>query len=310
MTGGLPRLAVLGATGCLGQHITAVAKAAGHHVVGIARRESAALVADRFAAVDLSAADTSALAAVLTEERVDVVVNAVGGWGQTPAEAHAGNVKPVEHLLACLRGLDPAPRLVQLGTIHEYGPVPEGQSIREDTEERPESVYARAKLSASRLVLAAIRDGGVRGVVLRVANTCGPGPSPVGFLGSLVARLSTLAPGNRLEIPVASDRRDYVDLRDVADAVLRAACSPLADPLVNVGTGEAVDLRVLVRALIATTGLPEGTVLAREQRVESLGGSWTRFDIGRARERLGWQPRHGLEESVRAMWASAAPIGS
>ncbi|WP_432969480.1 NAD-dependent epimerase/dehydratase family protein [Dactylosporangium sp. CA-233914] len=309
MTGpaGPLRVAVLGATGCLGGQITAAAKEAGHHVLGVARRTPAGTAADTFVAVDVT---DPALGGILAGERVDVVVNAVAGWGRSPAEAHAGNVEPVDRLLECLRALDPVPRLVHLGTIHEYGPVPEGLSIVEDTSERPESTYATAKLAASRRVLTAIRDGEVRGAVLRVANTYGPNPSPVGFLGSLVRRLAALAPHERIDITVAGDRRDYVDVRDVARAVVLAVRFPAADPLVNIGSGEATSLRTIVRALVAATGLRPEAVVEHEERVESLGGSWTRFDITRARDRLGWRPQYTLVESMRAMWAGAAAVSA
>jgi nucleoside-diphosphate-sugar epimerase len=304
------RVAVLGAAGCLGRQISAALRDQGDEVVAMARHPSALSAPYRFIPVDVARRGGAELARLFTEERVDVVVNAIAGWGRTEEAAHEGNIRPVDQVLDALRRLPTGPRLVQIGTIHEYGPVAEGTSIREDTEARPQSVYATAKLVASQRVLAAIRDGGVRGVVVRVANTYGPHPAVGSFLGSLAVKLRGLDPSAGLDLTIAEARRDYVDVRDAVDAILRAIRTPAADPLVNIGRGEAVDMRTLVRALVQAAGLPRGTVREKAGEVSSLGGDWTRFDISRARELLNWRPRFGIDESMRAMWDSLGTLES
>ncbi|MGW9175585.1 NAD-dependent epimerase/dehydratase family protein [Streptomyces decoyicus] len=293
------RVAVLGATGCMGRHICAAFSAEGSEVVAIARRYAPQVAAHRFLSLDVAGSASGELARVLAHEEVDVVVNATLGWGE---ELHYTNVQLVERLLDALAMLQAPPRLVHLGTIHEYGPVPSGTSVHEGTEPAPENPYAKAKLTASRMVLDAVRDGALDGVVLRVANTLGPYPALESFFGSLAVRLRGAEAATGIELTIADARRDYVDVRDAVDAVVRAARIRRADPLVNIGCGRARDVRELVDELVAAAGLPAETIREQRGEVRSRGADWIQVDISRAARLLGWRPRFTLGESMRAMW--------
>ncbi|MEV5127245.1 NAD(P)-dependent oxidoreductase [Streptomyces decoyicus] len=296
---GTVRVAVLGATGCMGRHLCAAFSAEGSEVVAIARRYAPQVAAHRFLSLDVAGSTSDGLARVLSHEEVDVVVNATLGWGE---ELHYTNVQLVERLLDALAMLQAPPRLVHLGTIHEYGPVPSGTSIHEGTEPAPENPYAKAKLTASRMVLDAVRDGALDGVVLRVANTLGPHPALESFFGSLAVRLRGAEAATGIELTIADARRDYVDVRDAVDAVVRAARIRRADPLVNIGCGRARDVRELVDELVAAAGLPAETIREQRGEVRSRGADWIQVDISRAGRLLGWRPRFTLGESMRAMW--------
>ncbi|GES33998.1 NAD-dependent epimerase/dehydratase family protein [Streptomyces angustmyceticus] len=293
------RVAVLGATGCMGRHLCAAFSAEGSEVVAVARRYAPQVAAHRFLPLDVAGTTSGELARVLAHEDVDVVVNATLGWGD---ELHYANVQLVERLLDALALLKTPPRLVHLGTIHEYGPVPLGTSVHEGTEPAPENPYAKAKLTASRMVLDAARDGALDGVVLRVANTLGPHPALESFFGSLAVRLRGADAATGIELTIADARRDYVDVRDAVDAVVRAARIRHADPLVNIGCGRAQDVRTLVDELVAAAGLPAETIRERRGEVRSRGADWIQVDISRAARLLGWRPRYTLGESMRAMW--------
>ncbi|MGC0380064.1 NAD-dependent epimerase/dehydratase family protein [Streptomyces sp. SAI-129] len=300
-------VAVLGATGCMGRQISAAFASRGARVLAVARRrvpEAQPPGGPPFIPLDIAACGGRELAAILTTERVATVVNATLGWGRTDEEMHRSNVRPVETVIDALRRLPRRTRLVQLGTIHEYGPLPEGVATDEDVEPRPRSSYARAKVIASRKVLDAVDTGDVDGVVLRLTNTIGPHPAMESFLGSLARSMRRADPAKGLDVTIAPARRDYVDVRDAVDAVVTAAYGPCAEPLLNIGSGTALDIRTLVRALAGAAGLPPGSVRERVAEVNSrsAGADWIRVDIERARRALGWRPRRTLTDSMQAMW--------
>ncbi|MFC7259812.1 NAD-dependent epimerase/dehydratase family protein [Streptomyces lutosisoli] len=297
MSEGAGRVAVIGATGCMGRQIAAAFAARGTEVVAIARRHASQVAAHRFLALDAAHASSEQLAEVLATERVDAVVNATLGWGD---ELQSTNVQLVERLVDALKKTPSPPRLVQLGTIHEYGPVPWGTSIGEEVEPDPRQPYPRSKLVAAGLVLDAARAGELDGVVLRLTNTIGPHPAAESFFGSLAARLRD-DPG-AIDLTIAEAHRDYVDSRDAADAVVRAAETPSAQGVFNIGTGRALDIGTLVTALVQASGRPPGTVRGHPGAVRSRGADWIQVDSTRARRLLGWSPRHSLDASMRAMW--------
>jgi nucleoside-diphosphate-sugar epimerase len=293
----------------VGRQVCAAFAERGDEVLTIARRVPRDAPGDRAVALDAAATEPAVLTEVLTDWQASVVVNAAGGWGHTDEEMTRAHVVLVDRVVRALERMPGRPRLVQLGTIHEYGPVPDGTLIDESVPPAPETGYALTKYAGSRVVLDAARRGTVDGMVLRAVNMCGPYPPPESFLGGLVARLrNALADGSTVDLTIASARRDYVDVRDAARAVVLAAHAPAAGPsgvagrVVNIGRGEAVPMGDLVTLLLKAADFPLDRVRTRDADVTSKGGDWTRADIGLAREVLGWRPRIGLADSLRDMW--------
>jgi nucleoside-diphosphate-sugar epimerase len=295
------RVAVLGGTGWVGRYACAAFARHGYGVVAVARHP-APRSAHRFVRCDLAAASTGTIATMLRSERVDVVVNATDstnttdGWDRTEAEHREINVDLVGRLLAAAGTLPWRVRVVHLGTIHEYGPVAPGTAITERHPPRPANAYARSKLAGSQAVLGART---VDGIVLRLVNLCGPHPSPDSFPGKLVRSLRA----GETSVTVAGARRDFVDVRDVVDAVLRASTAAAPGQVVNIGSGAPVEIRELVRMFLAEAGACDVEILDRP--VPSMGCSWIKADITLAGRLLGWRPRITLRQSLRDMWQSA-----
>ncbi|MEU8328843.1 NAD-dependent epimerase/dehydratase family protein [Micromonospora sp. NPDC048839] len=298
-TASATRVVVLGATGCVGRAVCAAYARTGARVVGVARTPLPG-VDHRFRPLDIAGTAPADLARILADEGVDTVVNAAGGWGR-PEELKRGHVQLVRRLVAALGAMETRPRLVHIGSVHEYGPMAEGTSVSETAVPRPDSAYGRVKLAGSRVVLRAAQAGTVDAVVLRVVNVYGPYTTPTSFLGALRERLRRSGPEG-LTVSVAPARRDFVDARDLAEAVVLAGRAPVNGRVINIGRGVAEEVRDLVQVLLETAGLRPGAVPLVDAPVSSNGGAWTRADIRQARRLLGWCPRSGVRESIEAMW--------
>lgn len=305
------RIVVLGATGFLGRHVTQACAAAGHWVLGVSRATSH-VAAGRRAALDLAATTTAGLGEFLQAHRPDVVVNAVGTvWQADEQRMRELNDAFVHRLVTALAQLPSPARLVHLGSVHEYGPTPGGVPLAETRQASPADTYGRTKLQGTRRVQAAAGDG-LDAVTLRVANACGPGAPPQSLLGKVAAELARQAgrPGGTGELRLAPlrARRDFVDVRDVADAVLAAAFAApeaVAGRIVNIGRGQAVPVRDLVDRLVALSGLPVRLVEAESPDGTRSGAEWQQTDITLARRLLEWRPRRTLDTSLRDLLAGA-----
>ncbi|MEU3692465.1 NAD-dependent epimerase/dehydratase family protein [Streptomyces narbonensis] len=308
MNTGTPTVLVLGGTGFLGRHIAAGFAATGAEVVPSARHG-----ANR---VDLTAADPGPLAALLRDVRPDVVVNASGrAWAAGAQEMAAANCDAVATLAAALAELPAPPRLIHLGSVHEYGPGTVGAGTREDHEPAPVTDYGRSKLGGTRAVLDAVRTEGLDAIVLRLANVCGPGTHRGSLLGAVGARLAeALAaagpaadPADPLELRLAPLRahRDFVDVRDVVDAVLAAAGAPRqAHPVINIGSGAARPMRRIIDRLVALSGLPVRIVEDAGDPLRT-DAEWQQLDITRARRVLNWSPARDLDTSLSDLLGAA-----
>jgi nucleoside-diphosphate-sugar epimerase len=291
------RVAVIGATGCVGRQICALAARRGHEVLAIARRSAPHISDHKFVPLDVAATGAEDIAELFASQRVGAVVNAAGRWGPTEAEMAHSHLGVVQRLVAARALLENAPRLVHIGSVHEYGPVPNGIALHEGIEPRPANGYAQTKLACSTAVL----DSG--GVVLRAANMFGPYPPEETFFASLLRRLrDTLHTGETVELAIADAKRDFVDVRDVAAAALAAAAEPVAGQVINIGGGVAADMRELVMTFVAAAGFPSDRLRIAEGQVRSHGGDWIEVDISLAGRLLGWRPAFTAAESLRAMW--------
>ncbi|GAA0928220.1 NAD-dependent epimerase/dehydratase family protein [Streptomyces rhizosphaericus] len=295
---------VIGGTGFLGRHICTALAAHGYDVLAVARKSVQPIPGARFLPLDVASATVEDIAEAVGS--ADLVVNAAGDIGADDEERMtAEHVLLVDQLVRAVSTLRRRPRLLQLGTVHEYGPVPEGTAIAEDHPTAPGSLYARTKLAGSRIVLDATEAGRVDGCVLRLTNGCGPGAPLHGFLGRLAAQLRATSEDAPLTLTVVDDQRDFVDVRDIAEAVVLAAGTRATGRLINIGSGTATSMRELAGILVSVSGVPPHLVRKGQAPVHSKGGAWTQADIRLARGLLGWSPRVPLERSLRDLWAAS-----
>jgi dTDP-6-deoxy-L-talose 4-dehydrogenase [NAD(P)+] len=305
---GDPRVTVLGGTGFAGRHIAAAFVAAGWHTTVAARRPpldppSPGTV---FASVDLTSS-AGTLAAALGRTEPDVVVNAAGAyWDMTPGQLEASLVGTTRRLLEAIPLLGCRPRLIHLGSVMEYAPAPGRQLLDERTPVDATTPYGAAKLRATEAVRRAVEYGEVDALVLRVTNTIGPGVDASSLLGKVAQALSrALAAGGDAHVLLAPlhAERDYLDVRDLGEAVVAAADHGLPGQLVNIGSGSAVSVRELVDLLIAVSGVT--TVIEEREDAPSSPGAvadWLAVDPATAAALFGWRSRRPIGAAVSDLW--------
>lgn len=115
-----------------------------------------------------------------------------------------------------------------------------------------------------------------------------------------------------MDLAVIPDMRDFIDIRDVADAVVRAAAAPAAGLVVNIGRGEVHAVSDVVEMMADVAGLPRSRLLMNVAAgPESPGGSsCTNVDVRRAQAVLGWSHVTRLRDSLRDQWDAAVPPGA
>ncbi|MFE6104079.1 NAD-dependent epimerase/dehydratase family protein [Streptomyces laurentii] len=291
---------VLGGTGFLGRHLARTLTARGDTVVSASRGGPVR--------VDLTATPPRELTALLDRIRPDAVINASGrAWQATDQEMWEGNAQAVERLAEAMTALPYGPRLIHLGSVHEYGPGTPGAGTPEDRVPAPVAAYGRSKLRGSEAVLEAARTAGLDAVVLRLGNVCGAGTPRGSLLGAIGAQLTRAGDGPLgLRLPPLTSWRDVIDVRDAVDAVLAAV--PAGDGVINIGGGAAVLMRELVERLIK---LSEVAVEITDEPVGAPGtpprvdADWQLLDISKAGRVLGWSPRRDLDDSLRELLATA-----
>ena len=224
------------------------------------------------------------------------VVNCVGATRGTREEMELLNVGVVRKLVSVLASCSSA-HLVHLGSAAEYGPPQDWAPAREGAEARPVGDYAATKLAGTELVREAAESGRVSATVLRVFNPLGAGAPPGSLVGRAVASFrDAQATGSRqVKLGALDSARDYIDVRDVARAVLLASrrqYCPGQPVVLNVGRGIPVPSRWLVHRLAAIAHF-DGEIAEEAQGSSTRSGSvpWQWADTAAVRRELGWTPR-------------------
>jgi nucleoside-diphosphate-sugar epimerase len=304
----MTRVLLLGADGFVGHHVwTRLTQHNEATVVTVSRR------GDVHPDLQLDLTDSvAAVGRALAEFAPDAVVNCAGSAAGEPAALAANNVVATANLVDALLKAETRIRLVHLGSAAEYGRAPAGVAIAEDAPTRPVTPYGLSKLAATRLVRTAA-TAGLDAVVLRLATPVGPDAPPTGVAGRVVGQLRQIeAEGGGVTTGPLDDVRDFVDVRDVADAVSAAALRPSDAPplphVLNVGSGRATPVRTMVEALLALAGFTGGlrTDGGGSQRATAM--PWQQCDISAIKSALAWHPTRDLETSLRDLWESSASL--
>lgn len=290
------RILVTGASGHVGGAVAAHLAAAGHEVVGLSRRPAAVPGLAEHVAADIASDDFDRATAALA--RCDAVVHAAAALEKdlaAPAVA-ATNCAGTQRVLGLARAWR-AESVVYVSGIPVIG-VPRELPITEDHPTAPATAYHASKLFGEHLMAVATADG-LPAVSLRLPSPVGPG-MPANRIVSVFVRQA--AAGEPLRVAGAGTRRqNYVDVRDVARAV-ELAVEARAEGLFNVAGSGTVSNRELAELCVRTLG-SESAIESSGQDDPEEGMVWD-VSIAKAAEQLGWEPRHDLEESVRAVLAS------
>jgi dTDP-L-rhamnose 4-epimerase len=162
------------------------------------------------------------------------------------------------------------------------------------------SVYAITKHVQERLVLTTAPAYGIEAVALRLFNVFGPGQALsnpyTGVLAIFAARLLNGCAPQVFED--GAQRRDFVHVKDVAEAYVRALDRAEAPGGVfNIGSGQPASVRDVAEQMAAAMGRPAlRPEILGKARVGDIRHCFG--DIRLARQKLGYAPRRFLRDML------------
>lgn len=307
------RIWVTGAHGFLGRHLVRELESRG-----------AVILAPTEADCDLM--DPSAAGRFLQSERPDGVIHLaarVGGIGAN--RAHPGsfffaNIAMGIHLIEACR-LERVGKILVLGTVCAYPkftPVP----FREDDiwngyPEETNAPYGVAKKALLVQMQAYRQEYGMKGIYLIPVNLYGPGDhldlQNNHVIPALIRKfLEAKATGNpTVELwGTGSASREFLYVKDAANAICEGMSRYEDSAPVNLGTGEEITIRELALLIQELVGF-EGRLTFDPSFPD--GQPKRRLDTSRAMERFGWSAqvtlREGLRETIEWMRPLLGPAG-
>lgn len=270
---------------------------------GVTATRGAPATPDRHVELDLTIPEQ--IESAIEASRPDAVVHLASLRLAPLEDLLAVNVVGCERLLAGLEAAVPQARIVVIGSSAELGSTAELDiPLDEDTPCQPVDNYGISKLAQAAVATRRALFG-QQIVQLRLFNVLGPGAPESMLAGRCIRQLLAAAAASRpaeLEFGPLDTRRDYVDARDVARAVVLALRGGEAGARYHIGSGVSRSGYDLVNALIGASGLHDVTYrVATTARGAMV--PWQTADIRQARLALGWQPEIGWQQAVRDAWS-------
>lgn len=262
------------------------------------------------------------LESIFTNYRIDAVIHfaglkAVGESNRIPLTYYRVNVAGTLSLCETMRKHG-CGNLVFSSSATVYG-NPGTIPIPESCRTSATNPYGRSKLMAEEILadLQKSQPDFWNITLLRYFNPIGAHPSgrigedPNDIPNNLLPYVAQVATGrletvnvfgNDYDTPDGTGVRDYIHVSDLADGHVSALTGFLRHSGVqvfNLGTGQGYSVLDMIRAFEHVTGqrVPYRVVSRRDGDVATCYA-----DVGRAREKLGWQAGQGLEAMVADAW--------
>ena len=263
------RILVLGASGLIGRFITDDLRARGFAVVGIARRYATSQKADtRDLEMPVMSMDTAALARLIGQHEIDLVVNCLGvlqdGPGSDTSSVHRDFV---ERLLRAIRASGRMIRLVQIS-------IP-------GAPDQDRTAFSQTKREAERLIAVF----GIPYVILRPGFVI----APSAYGGSAMLRALAALP---IDLPKAEAAIPFqpVAVEDISSAIAWLAGRDIGDEAANAVTWDLMQPEpVTLGGVIGQFRRAFGTTTMRRVRLPGflldLGAK-----AGDLASLLGWMP--------------------
>jgi UDP-glucose 4-epimerase len=182
-------------------------------------------------------------------------------------------------------------------SLYRDCPVPH----REDVSAEPFDYYTEARIAMERIARVYWELRGVSSVGMRFFSVYGPHEKFKGKYANNISQfLWAMREGRPPEIYGDGEQtRDFVHVKDVVKACIKAAESDLECEVVNVGTGKETSFNRIVELLNKALGRsiePKYTPNPIKNYV-----SRTLADLTKARKLLGYEPSISLEEGIESL---------
>ena len=177
--------------------------------------------------------------------------------------------------------------------------------IKEDHPVEPDSPYGCSKLCMEKECLAYAKLYDIEAVCLRYFNVYGPNQRFDAYGNVIPIFVFEMLRGERLTIFGDGEQtRDFVNVKDVVQANIKASMASGVSGAFNIGSGGRITINKLVEILRMTSGIEPQVVYGPPRPGDVLHSL---AEISAARNSFGFAPSVSMEEGLKEyiMWAAS-----
>jgi nucleoside-diphosphate-sugar epimerase len=136
--------------------------------------------------------------------------------------------------------------------------------------------------------------------ILRPFNVYGPGQSSNFLLPHIINQLKY---GKEIRVKDLAPKRDYIYIKDLINAIIKAIDTNLGYEIFNIGSGESYSVKEIISIVQEISGLSLPVFSEESERKSEIMN--TIADISKANELLKWAPYFdiykGLQETIECV---------
>lgn len=178
-----------------------------------------------------------------------------------------------------------------------YG-QPLQQPIRENHPLVPNNPYALSKMQSETACEFYARTHGLQVTIVRPFNVYGFGQDKNFLLPTI---LRQIIGSDEIKVQDLVPKRDYLYIDDLVDLLLATLHAPPGYNVYNGGTGSSLSVADVIAVAQAEAATSKPVRCEQSARINEI--SDTRADIEKARNELGWTPKHEFRDGVRTIIA-------
>lgn len=252
--------------------------------------------------------DAEAMVRIFQQEKPEVVIHMAaqafnGSSWEIEQYTHQANIIGSRNVLHAARTACPQARVLLACSSAEYGDVQPGDCpLIEDRPLRPMTPYGVSKAATEQLGYQYFKNYGLPVYLPRLFIHVGTGHPPATAIQNFARQVALIAKGKSepvMQVGRLDTARDFIDVRDGVDGMMRLLERGAPGQPVNICTGEAVTIRQVLEILIelggVKTAVREASALLRPSDEPLLLGDNSRLRA------LGWTRRHTIRETLAAV---------
>jgi GDP-4-dehydro-6-deoxy-D-mannose reductase len=297
------RILVTGADGFVGRHLTAALAALPEHheiIAGIYRSKVSEPTRNtRYIQFDVT--DPDQVHSVIGTEQPTHLFHLAGIAAPSEAERHirkawAVNFEGTLNVALAVAETAKQCRVIFCSSAEVYGDsFRSGQPLSEEAALDPANVYGVSKAAAD-LMIGQMAKQRLRAIRLRPFNHTGPGQSELFVVPAFASQIAAIERGEQeplIRVGTLTDRRDFLDVRDVVNAYVHAILRFDNLPngcVLNIATGSAISIAEILKIMLSLSSkkiqIAQDPARIRKSSTPIVSGN-----ADAARRLLGWAPR-------------------
>ena len=217
-----------------------------------------------------------------------------------PKELFKANVGGTINVLEAIKLLVPGCKLYLPGSSEQYGLVhPEETPVKETNPLRPLSPYAVSKVAQEMTGWQYYQSYKLNIYLGRCFNIIGPNSTDDLVFATFAKQIAEIEKGKRKELSVGSltASRDYVDVRDVCEAVWLFVNKCKVGEVYNIASGDTHATSEILEYYVSHSKSSIKTVID-EKRMRPSDVPYLLGDATKFTNTTGWKPKHKFEKTL------------